>query len=147
MPQARPRIPGAGRVDVVDAHPPPPTDSQQASDWEQGLRSLPSADPQGVVRILLGDFNATLDHQALRDVLDRGYVDAADAVGKGLTPTWPRGHLLPPTVTIDHVLVDHRVRVRDVGIHDLPGSDHRSVTAVLVLPHPALEASDSSNGP
>ena len=76
---------------------------------------------EGVVRILLGDFNATLDHQALRDVLDRGYVDAADAVGKALTPTWPRQRLLPPTVTIDHVLVDERVRVSDVGIHELPG--------------------------
>jgi endonuclease/exonuclease/phosphatase family metal-dependent hydrolase len=86
------------------------------------------------VRILLGDFNATLDHEALREVLDRGYVDAADAAGQGLAPTWPRGHLLPPTVTIDHVLVDERVRVRDVGVHELPGSDHRAVTADLVLP-------------
>jgi endonuclease/exonuclease/phosphatase family metal-dependent hydrolase len=134
MPRARLRVPAAAPVEVVDVHPPPPTGSQQVSDWEQGLRKLPSADPQGTVRLLLGDFNATLDHQALRDVLDRGYTDAADAVGKGLTPTWPRGHLLPPTVTIDHVLVDERVRVRDVGIHDLPGSDHRSVTADLVLP-------------
>ncbi len=134
MPQALLRVPRAARVEVVDAHPPPPTGSQQVSDWERGLRSLPSADPEGVVRILLGDFNATLDHQALRDVLDRGYVDAADAVGKGLTPTWPRQRLLPPTVTIDHVLVDERVRVSDVGIHELPGSDHRAVTADLVLP-------------
>ena len=134
MPRVRLRVPGAAAVEVVDVHPPPPTGSQQVSDWEQGLRSLPSADPRGALRLLLGDFNATLDHQALRDVLDRGYVDAADAVGKALTPTWPRGHLLPPTVTIDHVLVGKRVRVRDVGIHDLPGSDHRSVTADLVLP-------------
>jgi endonuclease/exonuclease/phosphatase family metal-dependent hydrolase len=134
MPRAQLRVPGAGRVDVVDAHPPPPTDAQEVSNWERGLRSLPSADPEGAVRILLGDFNATLDHEALREVLDRGYVDAADAAGQGLAPTWPRGHLLPPTVTIDHVLVDERVRVRDVGVHELPGSDHRAVTADLVLP-------------
>jgi endonuclease/exonuclease/phosphatase family metal-dependent hydrolase len=104
------------------------------SDWSLALGSLPPADPKRGVRILLGDFNATLDHQALRDVLDRGYVDSADAVGKALTPTWRRGGLMPPTVTIDHVLVDARVRVRDVGIHELSGSDHRSVTADLVLP-------------
>lgn len=134
MPRSRVRVPEAAPVEVVDAHPPPPTSSEQASVWELGLQSLPSTDPQGMVRLLLGDFNATLDHQALRDVLDRGYVDAADAVGKALTPTWPPERSLPPTVTIDHVLVDERVRVRDVGIHELPGSDHRAVTAELVLP-------------
>jgi endonuclease/exonuclease/phosphatase (EEP) superfamily protein YafD len=137
MPRAQLRVPGAGWVNVVDAHPLPPTDPHEVSNWERGLRSLPSADLEGAVRILLGDFNATLDHEALREVLDRGYVDAADATGEGLTPTWPRGHLLPPTVTIDHVLVDERVRVRDLGVHDLPGSDHRAVTADLVLPRSA----------
>ncbi len=134
MPRAQLRVPGSGTVKVVDVHPLPPTDSQQVSHWQRGLSSLPSADPDGAVRLLLGDFNATLDHEALREVLDRGYVDAADAVGKGLTPTWPRGHLLPPIVTIDHVLVDERVRVSDVGVHDIPGTDHRAVTADLVLP-------------
>jgi endonuclease/exonuclease/phosphatase family metal-dependent hydrolase len=137
MPRAWLRVPGAGPVDAVDAHPVPPTNPHEVSNWERGLRSLPSADRWGAVRILLGDFNATLDHEALREVLDRGYVDAADAAGQGLAPTWPRGHLLPPTVTIDHVLVDERVRVRDVGIHELPGSDHRAVTADLVLPSAA----------
>jgi endonuclease/exonuclease/phosphatase family metal-dependent hydrolase len=134
MPRARLRVPGAGSVEVVDVHPPSPVGSKEVSDWSRALGSLPPADPDGAVRILLGDFNATLDHQVLRDVLDEGYVDAADTVGKALTPTWRRGGLLPPTVTIDHVLVDRRVRVRDVGIHEMPGSDHRAVTADLVLP-------------
>jgi endonuclease/exonuclease/phosphatase family metal-dependent hydrolase len=134
MPQARLRLPSGEIVSVVDAHPPPPTGSQQTSDWEAGLRSLPATGPEGAIGLLLGDFNATLDHEELRRVLDRGYVDAADTVGKGLTPTWPRERLMPPTVTIDHVLVDRRVRVGDVGIHELPGSDHRAVTAELVLP-------------
>ncbi len=40
------------------------------------------------VRILAGDFNATLDHVEFRRVLDGGYRDAADAVGAGLHPTW-----------------------------------------------------------
>lgn len=134
MPRARLRVPGAGPVRVVDVHTLAPTSPDEVSRWKRGLDSLPPAGPQGAPRILLGDFNATLDHEALREVIDRGYVDAADATGKGLTPTWPRGHLVPPTVTLDHVLVDERVRVSDVGVHELPGSDHRAVTAVLVLP-------------
>lgn len=64
MPRSRVRVPEAAPVEVVDAHPPPPTSSEQASVWELGLQSLPSTDPQGMVRLLLGDFNATLDHQA-----------------------------------------------------------------------------------
>ena len=44
---------------------------------------------RGDGRILAGDFNATLDHPELRAVLDRGYVDAADAASGGLKPTWP----------------------------------------------------------
>jgi endonuclease/exonuclease/phosphatase family metal-dependent hydrolase len=134
MPRAEVTPPSTEPVEVVDVHPVPPTSSGAVSTWSDGLRSLPPADPDGVIRILVGDFNATLDHEELRRVLDTGYVDAADAVGKGLTPTWPQGRLIPPNVTIDHVLVDERVRVEDVHIHELPGSDHRAVTAELVLP-------------
>jgi endonuclease/exonuclease/phosphatase (EEP) superfamily protein YafD len=134
MPRASVGPPGADRVEVIDVHPVPPTSSGAVSTWSDGLRSLPPADLDGVVRVLVGDFNATLDHDELRRLLDTGYVDAADAVGKGLTPTWPEGRLIPPSVTIDHVLVDERVRVSDVNIHELPGSDHRAVTAELALP-------------
>ena len=42
------------------------------------------------MRLLVGDFNATLDHAALRRLLDTGYRDAASVVGQGMTPTcWP----------------------------------------------------------
>ena len=88
------------------------------------------------MQILAGDFNATLDHREFRKLLDRGYLDAADAVGEGLTPTWPtssrKRRALP--LTIDHVLVDRRVRVERVTVVRIPGSDHRAVIAVLRLP-------------
>ena len=59
------------------------------AEWRADLRALPPATPRGAVRILAGDFNATLDHAELRRVLDRGYEDAADEVGHGLRATWP----------------------------------------------------------
>ena len=83
---------------------------------------------------MAGDFNATLDHPELRDLLDRGYTDAADAVGKGLVWTWPALKLRAPPLTIDHVLVDRRVRVERVTVVRIPKSDHRAVIAVLRLP-------------
>jgi endonuclease/exonuclease/phosphatase family metal-dependent hydrolase len=87
----------------------------------------------GPLRVILGDFNATLDHAAFRDLLDDGYVDAADATGDGLAPTWSGGPLNLP-ITIDHVVLDARLGVRATSVHTIAGSDHRAVVAELVLP-------------
>ena len=102
--------------------------------WRADLRALPRATPRGAVRILAGDFNATLDHAEFRRVLDRGYEDAADELGDGLRATWPANGRLTLPVTIDHVLADERCGVRDLEVIDLPGSDHRAVLVELELP-------------
>jgi endonuclease/exonuclease/phosphatase (EEP) superfamily protein YafD len=138
MPFATLEVPQAPPVEVMAIHPLPPVGSSQVSDWERDLSDLPGADPGETIRILAGDFNATLDHAELRDLIASGYSDAADAVGSALVPTWPRPiHTLP--ITIDHVLADERVYVQDVAIRDLSGSDHRMLLAKLVLPAAAGE--------
>ena len=73
----------------------------------------PPATVDGPVCVLLGDFNATLDHAPLRRLLGTGYRDAADVRGAGFTPTWPYDGKPVPGVTLDHVLADRRVGVRD----------------------------------
>ena len=133
MPRAGLRIPGTGAVEVVSVHPVPPTGPNAVSTWEQGLEALPGTGEPGPIRLLVGDFNATLDHRELREVIDRGYVDAGDATGGGLRPTWPV-RVLRPGVTIDHVLADERVAIAEYDVHELSGSDHRAVSAVLRLP-------------
>jgi endonuclease/exonuclease/phosphatase family metal-dependent hydrolase len=82
----------------------------------------------------MGDFNATLDHDEFRGLVDRGYDDVAETLGDGLTPTWPEHRRFPPLVTIDHVLADERIGIRDYSAHEIAGSDHRAVYAELVLP-------------
>jgi endonuclease/exonuclease/phosphatase (EEP) superfamily protein YafD len=95
---------------------------------------MPPADTGNRLRVLLGDFNATLDHEPLRELLATGYRDAAAETGSGLRPTWPaNGRRLPP-VTIDHVLADERIGFRDYATADLAGTDHRPVAVTLVLP-------------
>ena len=69
--------------------------------------------------MLVGDFNATLDNDTLRDVLGQGYMDAADARGAGLVPTWPAGAVHPP-VTIDHVIADERAAVLEYETAEIP---------------------------
>jgi len=133
MPRAVLELRGARRVRVVGVHPYPP-ERGQIGNWRAGLQSLPPTGAGGAPWGLAGDFNATLDHAELRDVLDRGYRDAADVTGMGLTPTWPAaGSHLPP-VTIDHVLADRRLSIAEYAVEDMPGSDHRAVFARLSVP-------------
>jgi endonuclease/exonuclease/phosphatase (EEP) superfamily protein YafD len=127
-------VPGGPPVRIVSVHVAVPLESHDVADWRADLRRLPGSRPVGTVQLLAGDFNATLDHEELRRVIDRGYRDAAAAAGEGLRPTW-RKRLVPP-VTLDHVLVPERCGVLRVGTYDLPGSDHRAVYAVLALPGP-----------
>jgi endonuclease/exonuclease/phosphatase (EEP) superfamily protein YafD len=130
-------VPGAAAVMAESAHPMAPYSLSVLRWWWTDLRAQPPATPGGELRILAGDFNATLDHAPLRALLATGYIDAADAAGAGLTGTWGPydGDLIPP-VAIDHVLVDRRIGVAGTSVHPLPGSDHRAVLAELRLPAP-----------
>lgn len=133
MPWADVEVAGAPAVEAVSVHPFPPTGTPRTRNWTAYLEDLPPADPDGAVRILAGDFNATHDHSVFRDLLASGYTDVADAVGDGLAPTWsPRDGI--PGLTLDHVLVDTRVRITRTSLHRVPGSDHRALLAELVLP-------------
>ncbi|WP_206061667.1 endonuclease/exonuclease/phosphatase family protein [Nonomuraea basaltis] len=128
---------GGIQVNVVSVHPCAPAYVSTYQCWSAGLDALPL--PGGRVRILAGDFNATLDHAPIRRLLAADYRDAADATGSGLLTTWPsidrdfEGLRVPP-VTLDHVLVDPRVAVRSFSAYQLPLTDHRAVFAELILP-------------
>lgn len=122
-------------IEVVSVHPLPPVVTEGPEAWQRELAGLPTPDSTGAIRILAGDFNATLDHVGLTRLLNKGYVDAADQVGKGLIHTWPSNSgIWPPPVTIDHVLVDTRCPVDTVDVFDMPGSDHRAVVTQFVVP-------------
>ncbi|WP_235921578.1 endonuclease/exonuclease/phosphatase family protein [Lentzea tibetensis] len=122
-------------MEVVSVHPLPPVEVVGPEPWQRELAGLPPRDLGGPVRVLAGDFNATLDHVALRRLVNAGYVDAADQVGAGLIPTWPSDFpLWPPPVTLDHVLVDARCAVDTVDVITVPGTDHRAVVTQFVVP-------------
>jgi endonuclease/exonuclease/phosphatase (EEP) superfamily protein YafD len=131
MPRATLRMPDGRSVRVVGVHPYPPT-AGNADVWQEALESLPSAGV-GAPWVLVGDFNATLDVGELRELLDRGYDDAAAVAGKGLEPTFPRTWGTP-VIAIDHVLADRRLGIVEYSVEEMPGSDHRSIHAELALP-------------
>jgi endonuclease/exonuclease/phosphatase family metal-dependent hydrolase len=124
------QVPGAAPLRVESAHAASPYNGKMIPYWERTLTREPSGSG-----VLLGDFNATLDHGAMRSVLSRGWRDAAGVVGAGFVPTWGpfNGDPVPP-VTIDHVLIASGIGVRDFSAHTVPGSDHRMIISTLVLP-------------
>jgi endonuclease/exonuclease/phosphatase (EEP) superfamily protein YafD len=135
-------VPGAVPVEVHSVHPDPPG---PGTAWAAGLRAQPparlrarpAAGIDSPLRILAGDFNATLDHVELRRLLRTGYRDAAAAIGRGLVPTWPYyGHRVAfvPKVTIDHVLIDRGIGVRDFDAVTVPLTDHRAIIATVIVP-------------
>lgn len=127
-------IPRAAEIELTAVHIVAPIGRIRPSEWRSELSALPAATRGPTTRILAGDFNATLDHQPLRALLDTGYRDAADAVGRGLRATWPTDTPVAPVAAIDHVLVDAGCAVHSFDVLPMPGSDHRAVIAEIVLP-------------
>ncbi|GHJ45107.1 endonuclease [Catellatospora sp. TT07R-123] len=128
-------MPGGQEVALESMHPTAPSTEVAVPPWRTSYADQQPATPDGPVRVLLGDFNATLDHHFVRDLVDSGYRDAADVTGHGLIGTWGPydGDRIPPVV-LDRVLADRRVGIRDYRVLSLHGSDHRPVLAELVLP-------------
>jgi endonuclease/exonuclease/phosphatase family metal-dependent hydrolase len=130
------RIDGGGGTDVelTAVHlTPPSTSADRVRGWIADLAALPAPEA-GVLRVLAGDFNASLDHAAFRRVVAQGYRDAAREAGRAMVWTWAPLRSRFPRLAIDHVLVDPRIGVAAVDVVPVDGSDHRAVVAELVLP-------------
>jgi endonuclease/exonuclease/phosphatase family metal-dependent hydrolase len=126
-------VPGRRDIELTAVHVQPPLSPADLRTWRAELADLPRPEPKKRLRILAGDFNATLDQAAFRDLVDRGYADAGEETGEGLTPTWASWPTGPP-LTIDHIVADVRCAISSYAVFDLPNSDHNAVLAEVVLP-------------
>jgi endonuclease/exonuclease/phosphatase (EEP) superfamily protein YafD len=73
---------------------------------------------------LVGDFNSTRWNPPFGDLLAAGLHDAHEAVGQGLSRSWPNLAFPVPLMRLDHALVNDQVGVVSVRDADIPGSDH-----------------------
>lgn len=132
-------MPDGTDVRFMAAHPAAPASAERIPLWEEDFEQLPRPDG-GLPWVLAGDFNATLDHENMRELLDAGYTDAAEATGEGLDPTWQptegylNGLVKIPAVTLDHVIAEEGIEVLDWEVLEKDGSDHAPVVARLRLP-------------
>src|SRR5664279_1370340 len=66
----------AGSFELLAVHPRPPTDGSPGWAADHRVVQQAAVAQHGPV-VLLGDFNATLDHAPMRDLLGSGFHDAA----------------------------------------------------------------------
>jgi endonuclease/exonuclease/phosphatase (EEP) superfamily protein YafD len=123
-------------VTITLVHPQAPLRGGQPG-WRLDLERLRSAltDTAGQ-QLVAGDFNASRDHGAFRQLLAAQFADCADAAQRRPWPgfTWPANRRYPPVMRLDHVLVSRLgAIVREARTVDVPGTDHRGVLAVVEL--------------
>jgi endonuclease/exonuclease/phosphatase (EEP) superfamily protein YafD len=120
-------------VVVRGVHPTHPV-GRRVELWHAGLDALTDAigDTRGPM-IVAGDFNASVDHPVMRQLMAPGLRDAHEVAGAGRPATWPRERGFAPFVHIDHVLV-RGLDVESATEVTIPGSDHEAVVARLVVP-------------
>jgi len=90
--------------------------------------------------MIVGDFNATMDHAPLRELVGRGYDDAATEARSGWQPTWPSagevsrfGVPVPSMIPIDHVFLSVGLRALSTESITVDGTDHRALVASVAL--------------
>ena len=126
-------------VQLLAVHPHAPVGD--AVFWRQDHQAvLRAAAELGPKALVVGDFNATMDHRPMRELVGRGFADAATEANAGWQPTWPSsgevgvlGFGVPSLLPIDHVLVGADIRATRTESVTIPGTDHRALVATLVL--------------
>ena len=101
------------------------------ADWSVLNQVVPALTGRPV--LLVGDFNSTLDHRPVRNLLGDGFADAARTANSGWQPTWPSTGL--GLIAIDHVLIrsggGSGYRAISTSTYHVSGSDHRALVARL----------------
>ncbi len=88
---------------------------------------------EGTPALVMGDFNASRDQSAFRNLLGDRWRDASEYAGSGLRPTWNILLWLPPVIQLDHILISRQFGAHSTRTADIPGSDHDAMIADLVL--------------
>lgn len=120
------------RATVAAVHAVAPARPRYTPSWWQAFDAVHElAGQAGGPFVAAGDWNATMGHGPLRELVAAGRVrDAHVDAGRPYARTWPS---TLPTALLDRVLVSPRIAVRSIREHRLPGTDHHAVAADLTV--------------
>ena len=126
-----------GSLTMLAVHPVSPVD---VSEWREDHVAVREAAVAADADLVVGDLNATTDHEPMRRLADEGFRSATELANEGWQPTWPaRGRTslvgipLPHLVQIDHVLLGPSLAALGTRTLDIPGTDHRAVVAEVAV--------------
>ena len=122
-----------GELTVLGVHPVAPVDP---AGWRADHAAILKQAEADDADLILGDMNATPDHDVMRRLDDAGYRDAGEVSNEGWQPTWPANHvgilpLLPPLVRIDHVMIGDSMASLGTHTVDIDGTDHLALVATV----------------
>ncbi|CAH0294613.1 endonuclease/exonuclease/phosphatase family protein [Microbacterium sp. Bi128] len=144
MPTVQLELDAGGRpapLTVTNVHTKAPVWGR-AGQWRSELAALGRLAARPGSMLLLGDFNATLDHAEFRQILQGPdgtgpggpRVDAGAAALARLVPTWPMAGPPLPGVVIDHIVTSPQVGSSGYAVLPVAGTDHAAVLATLSVP-------------
>jgi endonuclease/exonuclease/phosphatase (EEP) superfamily protein YafD len=118
---------------VLGVHPVAPVDP---AGWRADHAVILAQAEADHADLVVGDMNATPDHEPMRRLDDAGFRDAGEVANVGWQPTWPANHvgvfpLLPPVVRIDHVLIGEDLASLGTHTVDIDGTDHDALVATV----------------
>lgn len=128
------QLPGGRPLIAISAHMLAPW-PEPSADWRSDMARLDTALqqlPADTPVIVGADLNATSDMHEFRALLRNGFDDGAAQAGAGITRTYPADSSVPPIIAIDHILT-RGATVTSMETMGLSGSDHRALTATVVL--------------
>ncbi len=124
-------VPDIGAVRIMAVHPCNPFCG--AGTWRAEhdiVRSAAAANMQ-LPLVVAGDFNAVDDHLQMRRLRRDGLESATAITGAGWLPTYPANRLIPPTIPIDHVLLNSKLTATSISSFTVAGTDHLGLMTAI----------------
>ncbi len=124
-------LPDGQGIRVLPVHALSPGTPRRVRTWASDLARLGRlVEATDEPMLLLGDFNSGRWQPAFGALLRRGLTDGHEAVGRGLSRSWPDRF---PVFRLDHALYTRGFAARSVRDLDVPGSDHRGFVATFSI--------------
>ena len=135
---------------LAAVHPYPPSNDTQANQWIKALQDIrrftlseAGDDPMALV----GDFNGTRWQPTFGKLLAGTMIDAHEALGRGLSRSWPADSFFPLLVRLDHALLNGRAFPVAIDDFVVAGSDHLAfdvTVAVKAAQAPGVQPGEDS---